>query len=594
MHAKTDRSFWLLTFFAIAYGVVVLVLDGTPLTQLYSASPYHRYQAEALLEGHLYLANSINAIQSGLVWHNGQVQHVWGLGVGFWLLPFQAVWRLLGGQMFPDRVALGVAFALLAFYAGRTGLNIIKQGYRLTGLGFIWLILLCPPLWTLARASESVFEQTVLYAVLVSLGIIVSVVQITWFGSRTDYLLCCALSAFSAWVRPTHAIYGVSAVLICSLIFLFRERALKVVVQGSFGFLAGLALLGMTNWMRFGSPVEFGHRLTVSSDSMIYMTRFGNPFKAANPLVATKELTGLLFLNSNVRDANAYSEGLFPGQAPVIRWRRLYLTSFDPSYAVLGLAAVGGMIFWFVRHQREKKLLSWQQPENTLIVALFLWSSISVLGLSLFYLHFPVIASRYLLDFAPGLSGFAVLLWILISARWSRYLWPLLAMWLVYEIVTAEVPVQTQRLGTRSHTELALPEKKIVSLEQFRGVYTLSHHPADTGIAWNGHGWESENGFADDIVVLTVDKPQYVELRVSERRAVNGEPARKDVYRAMIDGVLLPLRNVVRGDGLRVTFDIPSDLQTRLNNEVLFLCFSGGYDTQDRDSERILYSVRWK
>jgi hypothetical protein len=591
MRKKPEQYEWWLILFALAYGVVMLSVNGG--FQLWSLSPYHLYQAKALLDGHFYLANSIEAIQPGLAWHDGHVQHVWGLGIGLWLLPFQALWHLFGGNMFPDRIALGVAFALLAFYAGRTGLNIINQGHRLAGLGIIWLILLCPPLWTLTRASQSVFEQTVLYAVLVSLGIIVSVVRVAWFGSRTDYLLCCVLSSFAVWVRPTHAIYGLSAMLICSLIMLGRQRAVKLVVLGSFGFLAGLALLGMTNWMRFGSPAEFGHRLTVSSDSMIYLTRFGNPFSTASPVDATRELAGLLFLDSNVRDANAYSEDLFPGQSSETRWRRLYLTAFDPSYAVLCLAAVVGVAFWFVKHRR--KMFYWQQPEHTLVVALFLWSSISVAGLGVFYLHFPVIASRYLSDFTPALIGFAVLLWMLISTRWGRFLWPFLAVWLVGEIVIAKIPIQTPRQGSQAHIEPVLPPPKSIALSQFGGSYTLSHHPADTGIAWNGHGWESGNGFADDIVVLAVDKPQFVELRIGERRASNGEPAKKDVYRAMIDGVLLPLREVERGeDGLRVMFDIPSDLRARLNNEVLFLCFSDGYKVEDRVSERLLYSVQWK
>src|ERR1700733_13146875 len=166
MNAKAIRYRCLLVLLAFIYGVAMLWLDEGSWTRLWSADPYHRYQGISLLNGHFSLADSIDAMQPGLAWHNGHIQQVWGLGVAFWLMPFQAIWRLLGGQVFPDRVALGLAFALLAFYAISTGLRIAKNGDPWMGLGLMWLIILCPPLWTLARVSQSVFEQTVLYAIL--------------------------------------------------------------------------------------------------------------------------------------------------------------------------------------------------------------------------------------------------------------------------------------------------------------------------------------------------------------------------------------------------------------------------------------------
>ena len=58
---------------------------------------------------------------------------------------------------------------------------------------------------------------------------------------------------------------------------------------------------------------------------------------------------------------------------------------------------------------------------------------------------------------------------------------------------------------------------------------------------------------------------------------------------------MLPLHEVVPlEDKLKVTFDVPQQMQSKLNDEVLFLCFSGDYDEEDRHSERILYSVQWR
>jgi hypothetical protein len=93
-------------------------------------------------------------------------------------------------------------------------------------------------------------------------------------------------------------------------------------------------------------------------------------------------------------------------------------------------------------------------------------------------------------------------------------------------------------------------------------------------------------------VILAVDSPQLLELQVSERREINGEPARTDAYQARIGGLSLPIRLVTReAEGVKVVFDVPSELWNK--QEFLFLCFSSGYDAEDRDSERFLYSVRW-
>lgn len=589
MLQSPGKSWWLLIPYALAYGVVMLSFGGT---WLYEPSSYHRYQAEALFHGHLYLSDSVDAMQPGLAWHDGHVQHVWGLGIGLWLLPFQAVWHLFGGQAFPDRIALGIAFALLAFFSGCTGLKFVKQGQWSIGLGIIWLVALCPALWTLTRASQLVFEETVLYSVLLSLGILVSLVRVVSFNSQTDYVLCCILSAFAVWVRPTHAVYGFGAVLIASLVVWRRRRCFKEIVLGVAGWGASVALLAWTNYARFGSPTEFGHHLTVSSGSMMYLTRFGNPFHEAPLFQALKELFGLLFL-SDPRGANTFADNLFPGQAPFTRWRRLDLTAFDPSYALLCLVAIAGAVLWMV-WRRKNITPVWRQPQSALKLSLLLWAGFSTAALGWFYLYYPAIASRYLFDFAPAFTGFVVLAWVLAPTRWRKFAWPLLAIWLVYEIASAKVPVQLQ-LAKNSPILLALPHTPGTQLKDFIGIYTPDHHPAESKIAGNGYGWEPETGFADDVVSLAVDGPKFVALHVSERRAFNGETPKKDLYQAQIDGVALPLRGVVReSDGLIVTFEIPQRIQNRHENELLFLCFSEGYDSESRNSERFLYSIRWR
>ncbi len=581
----------------------MLALDERPLSQLHGISPYHRYQAGALLQGHFYLADSIAAIQPGLAWHDGQVQQVWGLGVGLWLLPFQAVWRLFGGKAFPERIALGVAFAMLAFYAACTALRMARQGNRMLALGLLWSIVLCPALWTLARASQLVFEETVLYGVLVSLGILVSLVRVVWFGSRTDYLACCSLGAFAAWVRPTDAIYGLAAALMSAFFVWRRKRAahrppysafrpLCSSLPAIFLWLASMGLLAWTNEVRFGAPAEFGHRLTVSSGSMMYLTRFGNPFRQVPPLDAAKELFGLLFLNRDVRDAGAFAENLFPGQSSATRWRRLYLTAFDTSYAGVGLAASVVAIVWLALRQRRQPTGSAEQPRTALVITLLVWSSASMAALGGFYLYYPAMASRYLFDFAPAVTGMVMLAWVLVSARWGKYLWPLLVAWFAFEIITAKAPTTPVQ---HQHVEPALPKAIGNEIKDFGGLYTVAHHPAETGISGNGYGWDPETGSAAAVVSLAADKPEFLELRVSARHSLSGNGAGKDVYRAQIDGQELPLRSVQSDTaGCTVQFSIPPSVRSRRQDEVVFLCFCQGYDATERSSERVLHSVRWR
>jgi hypothetical protein len=495
----------LLILLALAYAAGLLNLSGHFQRQPGVAVSYHLRQAQALLEGHLRLANSLADLRPGLVWHNGEVQQVWGLGVALWLLPFQALWRLAGGQSFPDQISLGVAFALLALYAGRTGLRWVQRGKTVFGLGFIWIILLNPPLWTLVRNSQLVFEETVLYGLLLALGILVAVVRVAVFDSQRDFWLCCVLAALSGLVRPTLLVYGFGGMFTCCLMAHFRSRPLKSMLPGVCLFICGLAMLALTNLERFGSPLEFGHRLTVSSQSMVYLTRFSNPFQEASNLAAAKELGGLLFLSPPIQDHAAFAESWFQGQAPDIRWRRLDQSTFDLSYLAIMILALSWPLWRLFRRPK----VSSDPAELFLQRGLLAWPAMAFAALFLFYLHYPTIASRYLLDFLPAMAGFALAAWFWTSSRLRGLPILVLAGWLIYEFATSQVN------QVSNQTEAAFPSSAkppSTSLLPFAGTYSSAHHPSQTGLWFNGSGWDQESGIAEDIVILAVDQPQFIEL----------------------------------------------------------------------------------
>lgn len=568
---------------ALCYGAIMTSLGGSLLYEAPIIPPYHLWEAQAMLRGTFSLGDTVHQLHPGLAWHDGHVQQVWGLGIGLWLLPFQAIWSLAGGGQFPSRVALIAAFSLFAFYVGKTGCRWGREQKTAFGIGFVWILLFIPALWTLARAARVVFDETILYGVLVSLAILVATVRVIAFNARADFWICAVLAGLAPLVRPTVAIYGLMGVVICAVAQYAGIRRLSALAPVSI-FIAGLAGAAITNQIRFGSPFEFGHRLTVSTEEIVYITRFGNPYKAASDTAAARELFTALFLSPQLGIQDVFSQNAFHGQANQDRWRRLSFTAFGPGYFIAAAFAIGAGFWMRVRGSSAELAVN-----QKMTLAILFWFGVSFAGLFAFYLHYPSLMSRYLMDFLPAMTGFVLLVWVLLPLAWRSVGIYVLAVWLIYGIASSEVPVPSQ---VADREKSATPA---VSLESFAGSYEMTRHPSETGIPLNGAGWDIETGIADDVVTLVLDKPQFVELDVSERRNQNGEQTGADVYRAMIDGRMLPMKSKQsEDDGFKVLFNVPESIRRKNQNQILFLCFSDSFKQADRDSERFLYSVKWR
>jgi hypothetical protein len=171
----------------------------------------------------------------------------------------------------------------------------------------------------------------------------------------------------------------------------------------------------------------------------------------------------------------------------------------------------------------------------------------------------------------------------------------LLAAWLGYQLLTARVLPPSVDLLPKGSIQAELRRAVGKELGEYSGNYSVTNHPGQTEIAYNGYGWNKEHGEASHIVSLAIDRPEFVEMLVGRRLNNSGGPAVEDTYRAMIDNQFLPLREV-RGEGenIRVTFDVPERIRRRAGDELLFLCFSESYEPQERTSRRVLHSVRWR
>jgi hypothetical protein len=582
--------------YAIIYGVVMMWFGGADFKHLYSPSPYHRLQADAILHGHLYVGNSIGQIGHDLAWHAGQVNQIWGLGVGLWLTPFEFAWRLLGGKWFPDRIPLGIALALLAGYAWSLGRLFATNAKRSTvGIGFVWLIVFCPSIWALNQGGRPVYEETSLYALLVSMGILIAVVRVAHFGLRRDYLICASLAALSALMRPTHGIYGLAGMVVSSAI-LMKQRRFKIIIFGNAIYVAGLMVLLITNWYRFGSPMEFGHRLTITGEIVVFMTRFGNPMRHATILQAGKELYSWLFLFHQLPVGISGTDQVVPWQAPYARWRDPYMTTFDPGWAIVVAAGFFGTVLWLGRkifRRRAVDSLSWG-PAEAVIIGTFVWASISAGALLAFYLYFPNLSARYIMDLAPGFTGFALLVWFWVSRRWPRIGLMVLSSWLGYGILTVQYRPSPLALLEQAEILTELPRATNKAFDGIHGKYDFLNHPGDSGLFGNGKGWKKEDGEARAIVMLAIDAPEFVEIVVGPGKYSRDDGLHHDAYRAAIDGHLIPVEKVNSEEGrTRVRFTVPEAIRRRAGEELLFLSFTSGYDMVDRESRRILYSVQW-
>lgn len=585
-----------LFLYALAYGVAMMWFGGADFKHLYAPSPYHRLQADAILHGHLWIGNSIGQVGHDLAWHAGQVNQIWGIGIGLWLTPFEIVWRFFDAKWFPDRVALGVAFALLARYSwslGRSLAAILEQ--PVAGMGFVWLIIFCPSVWAMNQGGRPVYEETSLYALLVSLGILTAVVRVGCLGLRRDFFICATLAGLSALVRPTHGIYGLAGILVCSVMLLMRRRFFKTVILGNVVFVAGLLILPVTNQSRFGSPTEFGHRLTITGDSVVYMTRFGNPLHQASIFEAGKEIFSWLFLNHRLRKTTD-EEHLIHWQAPHARWRDPYMTTFDLGWALVTVAGFFGTLIWLWRkiHVGFKLSFFMGSPGSALLTGIFVWASISAGALVAFYLYFPNMSARYLLDFAPAFTGFALIVWMWISRRWQWIGLLALGVWLSYGILTVHIRPAPAALCTSAEISAELPRFTTTAFPDIQGGYNMTNHPRDMAFFGNGRGWNRENGKARAIVTVDLNAPQYVELIVGPGE-YQKNVSRHDVYRAIMGGHFLPVQRIhTEADRTSVRFAVPEAIRRRADYELLFLCFTKNYDKEDRESRRILYSVRWR
>jgi hypothetical protein len=604
---------WLAYMSLVLSAAILLMVGLVPdWAHWYSSHLALRQQTEAFLDGPLALSTSPEAAAWAMVWDNGGVQHVWGLGVALWRLPFEAVAKLFGQPAFPDRLAFWLAVALVA-YLVLWAFTMPPEGRHLQDwtdhfkshpekLSAVLLLLFFPPFLSLCQARFSVYEEVQAYSVLTGITLLAGTMLFVRNPKWSVYLAVAGLAGLAAFVRPTAGVYGV----VTLLVLLWHARKLdwapRRLLAGVLLFAAGGLLLFLANLHRFGSGFEFGHGLNLNGiHTMRFASRFDYPYRQESFRSAAGELAACLFFLERKEGSPGGMEITVFKRSDTLRWRQLYFPTYNMAYLIplLGLA---GWFFWRCGRRwycRDKTPLS--EPE-----LLAFWCVGCTVPLLLFYLRFPFLNSRYLLDFAPGFAaGLLALVYAVQKAvamrlklrRWFNWVLAtaVLSWWGYHAVGVAEFGRGFISGHTLSREQLIRQmEAEPSGLEPVPPSYSLGMGPAVYANRLNGSGWDAATGHTKAAVVLFVENPRYLELEVAPVAGVDLRPEDYAVIQAQVGLEALTLQSITpTEEGQRLFFAGPRRTRYRSGIQTVFIGFMTAEDLHTGDSDFRLLAVRW-
>lgn len=579
---------WQLFYFAVLIALGICVGTGIFTFQVgsYSTSIPYRRQTEALLQGHLALSSSPSTLQFDQVWANGGVHQVWGLGVPLIWLPFQAICHLCGEDILPDRGVFVIVMVIFVYLTLRVfaewpqrGKNCIEYKVSTFLRAILALLLiLFPPFLALCRGPFNVYTQPEVYGYLACTGLFVGLLRFS-VSSRSlmCYMVISAFAGFVVFIRPTLGAYGLTSM---ALAFLFTRKdgwpwgrsLLGVIV-----FTVLVSLLMVTNILRFGAALEFGHRLNLTEPCQILASRFGYPY-AMEPLIpAAKELLGSMFLVEFEEPTGGYTNGHSLLQSSTPRWRQFGFKTFDVSFALAGLlgwiAAVFRLIF-----ARERGFVA---LDSTLLLA-GVWSFFGIAPIFAFYLRFFGIADRYMMDFAPGIAvamiGGVISVWN-IDERKKRFQGMTIIMcvgWWLWEVTSAVITVPDDGMATKKDVTF------IMTRFFERQLALPTRYAAGESIGTSSSFLENYIGLKPSLcggtlVILLAQDPTEMTLRLEA--GTGGELTEQDCSKVQAK-VGLELLRIVSSQATRngriMVFSKPMHSTNYRNIQVIFISLGDG------------------
>lgn len=530
-----------LAFCIFLLGIATGFISG--FDKWYSPQTADMVQTLALMQGHFALSDNPAYIQIDMLWHNGAVQQVWGLGVPILFLPFYIVANLFGFLTFPDRaifLILLFSTALLLFYSFRdffrnASVTHPQRGALLLACGFI----LFPPLYLLIKNNFSVYNETIAFLYICSGLLFALLVRFLNKKDSTTFYLLLFWAGFLPLVRPTGLFYALPAGCI-ALVIAFRHRwRLSRILLGIGLSLVGIVFLCATNYIRFGGIAEFGHSLNFYSGSeIIELTRFPNDFSRTPFLAKFIETAGILFIGDVNDTGNIFhtpDKNGVPFPVENARFRALSFHVFDLFY-LLFLCTCIALPFIFRNTFRA-------QPH---IPAFFFFGIFSLLSLLVFYSFAPFFASRYLVDFALSffvLIAFVVSLFLIHFTQVQKKILPsvlcfTLVAWFIFEVAGPYTPpfrAKTTPSVTSDSRLLsvyrALPSRHIPLSYEVESVSPIRQRPfsttaintsagegfipSKTNIPFNAVGWRYDTGKVSRAAMFFLANPHSLVLTLS-------------------------------------------------------------------------------
>ncbi len=410
--------------YAFVLGLGVMWFTGaiSRWGQFYSDQPFYRAQVAAFFEGHLAMSGKVEAVTHDLAWIDGGVQQVWGLGVPMWLSVWEGLGRLVHISPFPDRIAWMLAAVVMFYCSLRAWFGPSGDRTPASRGAFLFTALL-PGVIAMLKGRIMVYEEAEAYAYGASMLLLCGMLTMLRRPSATRYVLLLAFAGATGLIRPTVWFFGATTAALATLLYIRHRglrRSLPAVALASSLFLAGGGALYLTNYLRFGSGSEFGHRLNLEDlPGNIYATRFGYPFETVPTLPAAKELVGAMFgtPEQHIKPGfRFYDHGLHIWELPDARWREYYFTTYTWVYVpliLLGIVMCGVAWLRFRKPPWGRGLDVWRESRW-----LGLWAVMAMTPLLVFYLRSPSVSSRYFLDIAPAFAVLIVILWRHV-AQWA-------------------------------------------------------------------------------------------------------------------------------------------------------------------------------
>lgn len=584
--------------------------------QWYSSNSYHREQVAALLRGELSLSHNPSDLAMDLAWSGGGVQQVWGLGVSLWRLPFDLLARAFGHPFFPDRLSLGFLLMLTAFVVLKTWGQIHCRW--LSTWCIIFLILCASPLINVLRSSMCQYEEVLVYVYCFATMLGCGVFALAQNPSWKRFLFISAMAGVGGLIRPTLVFYGMSTIVIASLLMLLHETITKKrpclrpaicgIACGLLLFTAGGGILYLTNLLRFGNGFEFGHSLNVSSAlTSVYSTRFDYPFKHLPITETAPELFGALFLLNHFNGVGWYDQGIFMGQSNEIRWRGFDLNTYDLIYAIFIFTAwlFALQVIWKQIKTKPCHFTFAGKEDEKAPSILIVWSLFASIPLCYFYLISPAIAARYMLDFAPAfITAIAALLYIVFSRinglHYARTLtWIICAFiigWQIVKISSGKSGFGPPRSITSEYVnvqhETTQPSQKPLS-----NAYNTNMDLATFGIPFNGEGW-GKDGSAWCCSAFYVESPEFVqlELTLASGRSLNEAPPEQLQAKVGLEQLTRTSINLINNTYF-VRFAGPKRKRYQHGLQPLFIAWVPAKTLSKyviTPSPWILHEIRWK